>query len=327
MGKWDALVTRRLPKAGMELIAKECEVRLWEEERPIPREDLTAMAPGVQGIVCLLSDGIDKEVMDSAGEGLKVVSTMAVGFDNIDVEEATRRGIVVGHTPGVLTEATADLAWALMLAAARRMTEGDRMMRQTGFRGWSPTMLLGLDFFGKTLGIVGMGKIGSAVSRRAGGFGMKVIYHNRSRLPEEREWESGAGYVTRDELIQSSDFISLHCPLNKESRHMIGSRELRMMKPSVCLINVARGPVVDESALVDALKNKTVAAAGLDVYEREPELAPGLAELDNVVLAPHLGSATVETRTTMAEMTARNLIAGLKGEVPQWCVNPGAIAS
>ncbi|MFO8056027.1 MAG: D-glycerate dehydrogenase [bacterium] len=318
--KPEVLVTRRLPEAGMEMLEESCRLRLWEEDRPMPAEKIMERAEGVEGIVCLLSDPMGKEVMDAAGPGLKVISTMAVGYDNIDVAEATRRGVRVGHTPGVLTEATADLTWALILSLSRRIVEGDRMVRQGKFKGWSPTLLLGGDFYDKTLGIIGMGRIGSAVARRAFGFGMKVLYHNRKRLSEEEE--GGASYAYLSTLVESSDYITIHCPLNEESRHLIGEEELSRMKPAAYLVNVGRGPVVDEKALVRALQERRIAGAAFDVYENEPELAPGLSELDNAVLAPHLGSASVETRSRMAIMTAENLIAGLEGKPLPWCVNP-----
>jgi len=324
MGLGEVLVTRKIPEAGLELIRASCAVRLWEEDRPMPKERLLELASGVEGIVCLLSDPMGAEVMAAAGDGLKVIATMAVGYDNIDLAEAGRRGIVVGNTPGVLTEATADLTWALILSLGRRIIPGDRLVRSGQWTGWGPTQLVGADFAGQTIGIVGLGRIGRAVGRRARGFGMEVIYHNRRRLPESEEAEIGARHAGMEELIAKSDFISLHCPLNPESFHLIGAEHLARMKPSAYLINVARGPVVDEAALVEALRAGRIAGAALDVYEHEPRLTPGLMELDNVVLAPHLGSASVETRNRMAMMTAQNLLAGLKGELPPWCVNPEA---
>lgn len=322
MGKWEVLVTRRLPEAGMEAIQGSCRLRLWEEDRPIPRDQLLEMAAGVDGIVCLLSDPVDAEVIEAAGPNLKVISTMAVGTDNIDVAEASRRGIVVGNTPGVLTEATADLTWSLILSLGRRIVEGDRMVREGRFQGWGPTLLVGADFKGRTIGIVGMGRIGSAVARRAIGFGMKVLYHKRHRLAPELEAAIPAHFEKLGELLKKSDFVSLHCPLNQESFHLISAAEIELMKPSAYLINVARGPVVDEAAVVSALKARRIAGAAFDVYENEPKLTPGLAELDNVVLAPHLGSASIETRNKMAVMAAQNLLTGLAGDVPPWCVNP-----
>jgi len=324
MGPWEVLITRKIPAAGMELIRGSCVVRLWEEDHPIPKERLLAMAAGVDGIVCLLSDPMGGDVIAAAGPKLKVIATMAVGFDNIDLDEATRRGIVVGNTPGVLTEATADLTLALILSLGRRIVEGDRLVRSGRWTGWAPKKLVGADFNGKTLGIVGLGRIGKAVARRAKGFGLNVIYHNRRRLAEPEEAAIPARYVSLEELVRESDFLSLHCPLNQESYHLIGKEQLEQMKPRAYLINVARGPVVDEAALVEALRKKQIAGAALDVYEQEPKLSPGLAELPNVVLAPHLGSASIETRNRMAVMTAENLLAGLKGGLPPWCVNPQA---
>ncbi len=325
MGSWEVLITRRIPEAGLELIRRECAVQLWEEDRPMPKERLLALAAGKDGIVCLLSDPMGADVIAAAGPKLRAIAIMAVGYDNIDLAEATRRGIVVGNTPGVLTEATADLTWALILSLGRRIVEGDRLVRSGGWTGWGPTQLVGADFAGRTLGIVGLGRIGKAVARRGRGFGMKVIYHNRKRLPEREEAALPARYAGMDELIAESDFISLHCPLNRESHHLISRERIARMKPTAYLVNVARGPVVDEAALVEALQEGRIAGAALDVYEQEPRLTPGLTELENVVLAPHLGSASVETRNQMAKMTAQNLLAGLKGEAPPWCVNPEAI--
>jgi len=324
MGLWEVLITRKIPAAGMKLIQKECAVKLWAEDRPMPKERLLAMVAGVDGIVCLLSDPMGAEVIAAAGNRLKVIATMAVGYDNIDLAEASRRGIVVGNTPGVLTEATADLTLALILSLGRRIVEGDHLVRSGAWTGWAPTQLVGADFQGKTIGIVGLGRIGQAVARRAIGFGLKVIYHNRKRRPPAEEAAIPARFVSLEELLRESDFISLHCPLNKESYHLIGQAQIERMKPSAYLINVARGPVVDEPALVEALRANKIAGAALDVYEHEPRLSPGLAELPNVVLAPHLGSASMETRNKMAEMTAQNLLAGLRGELPPWCVNPQA---
>jgi glyoxylate reductase len=277
--------------------------------------------PGCQGILCLLSDRIDREVLAAAGKELRVISNYAVGYNNIDIEDATKRGILVCNTPGVLTEATADLTWALLLAAARRITEGDRMVRQGGFKGWEPELLLGVELYNKTLGIAGMGRIGLAVGRRAIGFGMSIIYTDEKKS-KPAEKELGAKMVDKETLLKSSDFLSLHLPLTERTRHYIGEQELAMMKPSAILINAARGPIVDEAALVSGLRQKRIAAAGLDVYENEPELEPGLAELDNVVLAPHLGSASSETRTRMAQMAVQNILDALQGKLPENCVNP-----
>ena len=314
-------MTRKIPEAGMELIRKKCAVRLWNQDKPMPRKILKEQAKGVDGILCLLTDKIDKQVMDAAGKNLKVISTMAVGYDNIDIKEATRRKIFVGNTPGVLTEATADLTWALMLSLGRRIVEGDRMVRMGKFTGWSPTLLLGADFSNKTIGIIGMGRIGQAVARRAKGFGMKIIYNDARRLARAQESALGAKFVPLDKLLKTSDFVSLHCPLIKRTFHLISAKKFSKMKPSAYLINAARGPVVDEKALVAALKKRKIAGAAFDVYEHEPKLSPGLAKLKNVVLAPHLGSASIETRDRMAIMAAQNLLAGISGKKPPWCIN------
>jgi glyoxylate reductase len=272
-----------------------------------------------QGLLCLLTDWVDAEVLANAPL-LKVISICAVGYNNVDVKEATRRGILVTNTPGVLRETTADLAWALLLAAARRIPEGDRMVRSGRFVGWSPSLLLGHDVHGKTLGIVGMGDIGTAVARRAAGFGMRVIYHNRN--PSPLAAEVGAEMVSLDQLLSKADFVSLHVPLSQSTRHLIGKMELDMMKPTAILINVSRGEVIDEAALVEALKQGRIAGAGLDVFENEPKLAPGLVGLENVVLAPHVGSASVETRQRMARIAVDNLTDALEGRRPKHMVNP-----
>lgn len=316
------LVTRRIPEEGINILSKVCSgLEVYPDDSPISREELLRRVRGKEGILCLLSEKIDKELMD-VGESLRVIANYAVGYDNIDVEEATRRGIIVTNTPGVLTEATAEMAWALLFSISRRIVEADRLMRrENGFRGWEPMLLLGEGVSGKTLGIVGAGRIGQTMARMSRGFNMQVLYFSRSRK-EGFEEELGAKKVELDTLLRESDFVSLHVPLTQETYHLIGARELSLMKNTAYLINTSRGPVVDEKALVEALRDKKIAGAGLDVYEEEPRLAPGLVELDNVVLAPHLGSATTETRRNMAVMAAENLLAGLKGERPRNVVNP-----
>jgi glyoxylate reductase len=316
-------VSRSLPGHALRPLEDACEVRLNTEDRAVTRKELLEGVKGCEGILCLLSERIDREVMNAAGDMLRVISNYAVGYNNIDVDEATRRGILVCNTPGVLTEATADLAWALLLAAARRIVEADRMVRQGGFKGWAPEMLLGIEISGKTMGIAGMGRIGSAVARRAAGFGLKIIYADENRN-EIMEKKLGARMVDKNTLLKESDFISLHLPLTDDTRHYISERDFDMMKPDAVLVNASRGPVVDEKALIKALSERRIAAAGLDVYEREPEVEPGLAQLDNVILAPHLGSATLETRTKMAEMAVRSLLDALQGKIPEHCVNPQA---
>jgi len=315
-------ITRRIPEPGIEMIRKEHEVEINPYDRVLTREELLQAVKGKDGILCLLTDKIDAEVFDAAGPQLKVVSNYAVGYDNIDVKEATKRGIVVTNTPGVLTETTADLAWALILATARRIVEADKFTRAGKYEGWAPMLFLGQDVYGKTLGIIGMGRIGQAVARRAKGFNMKVLYNDIRRIPEEIEKELNATFVSLDELLEQSDFVSLHTYLSPETYHLINEERLRKMKKTAYLINTSRGPVVDESALVRALKEGWIAGAGLDVYEFEPKLVPGLAECENAVLLPHIASASVETRTKMATMAAENLLAVLAGKMPPNPVNP-----
>ncbi|MFO8133827.1 MAG: D-glycerate dehydrogenase [Thermoplasmatota archaeon] len=316
-------LTREIPDRGIELLQREHELDIYRGDTPPSKDEVIEHVSEAEGLLCLLTDPIDREVLDAAPH-LRAISTYAVGYNNIDVEEATRRGIPVGNTPGVLTETTADLAWALLMAAARRIPEGDGMVRRGDFRGWGPKVLLGSDIHGKTLGIIGAGRIGQAIGRRARGFDMDVIYHSRSRKPSF-EKETGARYVELDELIATADYISLHVPLTEETYHLIGRPELAAMKDSAFLVNTARGECVDEQALVESLKNGDIAGAALDVFEHEPELTAGLAGLDNVVLAPHAGSASKETRTEMAVIAAQNLLAGLRGDMPRYCVNPDAL--
>lgn len=321
MSKKRVFITRMLPQPAIDMLKERFDVDIYQEDRAIPREVLLERVKGVDALLPLLTDKIDAEVMDAAGPNLKIIANYAVGYDNIDVEEATRRGIVVTNTPGVLTETTADLAWALLMAIARRIVEADKFTRAGKFKGWGPMMFLGSDVYGKTLGIVGAGRIGTAVAMRSKGFNMKVLYTD-VRRNETLERELGARKVELDELLKEADFISLHVPLTPETHHLIGERELKMMKKTAYLINTSRGPVIDEKALVEALKNGEIAGAALDVFENEPELTPGLAELDNVVLTPHIGSASVETRTRMATLAAENIIAYFEGRRPPTAVNP-----
>lgn len=320
MSRFKVFVTRRIPEEGLAPLRERYDVEVNPEDRILTREELLAGVRRCDALLCLLTDRIDAEVMD-ANPGLRVISNYAVGYNNIDVDAATRRRIPVTNTPGVLTETTADMAWALMMAVARRVVEGDRWMRSGTWPGWGPLQLLGQDIYGKVLGIVGFGRIGQAAARRARGFQMQVIYYSRQRKPDA-ERELGAVYRPLDQLLQEADYVQLHVPLTPETHHLIGERELNLMKPTAYLINTSRGPVIDEQALVRALAAGRIAGAGLDVYEEEPKMAPGLAELDNVVLAPHLGSATRETRGRMAAMAAANLIAVLEGRRPPHLVNP-----
>ncbi len=320
-------LTRLIPEPGPSLLAAATRLLGTPEDRRLSREEVLAGVRGAEGILCVLTDRIDAQVLDAAGPQLKVVSTYAVGYDNIDVEAATRRGVLVANTPGVLTEATADLTWALILAASRRVVEGDAFVRAGRFTEWAPRLLLGHDVFGRTLGIVGMGRIGQAVARRAVGFGMPVLYTRRSGPLAPEEVPAGADWrhVERlGDLLSAADIVSLHVPLTPATRHLIGAAELATLRPDAVLVNTARGAVVDEAALVEALASGRVWAAGLDVYEAEPRLAAGLAGLPNVVLLPHLGSGTVETRGRMAELAVRNLLAGLRGGPVPHLVNPQA---
>jgi glyoxylate reductase len=272
-------------------------------------------------LYCMLTNRVDAEVMEAA-PGLRVIANVAVGYNNIDVEEATRRGIIVSNTPGVLTDTTADFAWALLMAVARRVVEGDRFVRQGRFHGWGPLMMVGQDVHGKTLGIIGFGRIGKALARRASGFDMQVLYHDIYRADPDTEKALNATSVTMEELLARSDYVSLHTDYNPQSHHLIGGPELARMKPTAYLINTSRGAIVDEAALVDALKSGTIAGAALDVFEREPDIHPGLLELENAVLTPHIASASLDTRAAMAQMAADNVLAVLNGDRAPNAVNP-----
>ena len=315
------LVTRRIPDAGLSLIESSCDTRVFPGDLPPVREELIDLVPGIDGLLCLLSDPIDRRVIEAAGDNLKVISSYAVGFDNIAVDIATARGIPVGHTPGVLTETTADLAFSLLCSAARRIVEGERFAREGKWKTWGPTLLMGRDIHGATLGIMGMGSIGRAMARRGVGFGMRVIYHDTS--PGEIGAQDIARPVFFDELLSESDFLSLHVPLTGDTRHIMDDKAFSKMKATAVLVNTARGGVVDHDALFNALKNGTIGYAALDVTEPEP-LPPDhkLYTLPNCIVIPHLGSASVATRDVMAVMAAKNLLAGLSGERLPNCVNP-----
>ena len=318
-------VTRSVPGPGVEMLrGSPHEVAVNGEDRGLDRDELLAAVAGCGGIMTLLADRVDAELMDAAGEQLRVVSNYAVGFNNIDVGAATERGIVVCTTPGVLTDATADIAWTLLLGVARRAAEGDRVMRSGGWDGWKPAELLGGDVRGRTLAIIGGGRIGYATAKRSIGWDMRVVYVSRAPKPE---WERDLGAERMDlgAALRAADFVSLHVPLTPETRHMINAERLAMMKPSAYLINTSRGPVVDEAALVEALRGGRLAGAGLDVYEHEPRMAPGLAECENALLLPHLGSATIETRGAMSALAADQLLSVLDGRAPEHPVNPEAV--
>jgi glyoxylate reductase len=314
-------VTRLLPQAAMNRIHSFCDATVWEGELPPPRDTLLQNVTEVEGLLSLLTDKVDAELMNQA-KRLKVVSNCAVGFDNIDVPEATRRGIIVGNTPGVLTDTTADFAFALLMAAARRVVEGDRIVRAGKWKTWGPMILLGQDIHNATLGIVGFGRIGLAVAKRAQGFGMKIIYADVVRN-KQAESELGIEYVDMDRLLAESDFITVHTNLTPETHHLIGQKQFEKMKRTAIIINTSRGPIVDNMALYEALRNGKIAYGALDVTEPEPMPADHpLLTLDNAIVVPHIASASVATRTKMALMAADNLIAGLKGEMPPNPVNP-----
>ncbi len=321
MDKPRVFVTRRIQDAGVRLLEGAVEYSIWDSFDPPPREVLLERAKNVEGILTMLSDRIDEEFLSNA-PGIKVVSNYAVGYDNIDVPAATRRGVCVTNTPDVLTNATADVAFTLLLAAARRVLEANAFLRSGEWTTWHPNLLLGRDLDGATLGIVGLGKIGQAVAKRALGFGMKVLYAGPNANPD-LEQRLGVERRTLDDLLVESDFVSLHCPLTTETRRLIGERELRMMKPTSILINASRGPVVDQPALVRALHEKWIWGAGLDVFEVEPvPLDDPILKAPNLTTLPHVGSATVRAREGMARKSAENLVAVLQGRRPQHLVNP-----
>lgn len=314
------LVTRRLPAAARERLAARCRLDAHERACELPRAELLRRVRDAEGLLCLLTDRVDEELL-AAAPRLRAVSTYSVGYDHIDLRACAARGVAVTHTPGVLTESVADFTWALLLAAARRVVEGDDWIRRGRYRGWDPLLLLGTDVHGKTLGLVGFGRIGQAVARRARGFAMRTLYHDLRPASQELERECGAIRVPLDRLLAESDFVSVHAALDAGSRHLIGARELALMKPGAILINTSRGAVVDERALVRALEDGRLGAAALDVFEREPLLEPGLRRCPNALLQPHLASATLETRTRMAEMAADGLLDSLDGRRSPYLVD------
>ena len=308
-------VARRIPEEGLASVREACDADIWPDELPPQRDELLRRIVGCDGVLTLLTDRVDDAFLDAAGPGLRVVSNFAVGFDNIDLAACARRGVAVGNTPGVLTETTADLAWALLMAVARRLPEGDRYVRDGLWKTWGPMLLLGPDVHGATLGIVGFGRIGQAVARRAQGFGMEILYHDVARLPEAVTAPLGATYVPLGELLARSDFISLHVNLTAETRHLMNATTLAQMKPTAVLVNTSRGPVVDQAALAAALRDGIIWAAGLDVTDPEPiPMDDPLVGLDNCLVVPHIASATRATRGKMAAMAAANLIAGVLGQ-------------
>ncbi len=316
-------VARVIPSDGLDRVTEATDATVWPDDLPPTRDELLRSIEGCEGVLTLLTDRVDAEFLDRAGPQLKVVSNYAVGFDNIDVPECTRRGIPVGNTPGVLTETTADLAFALLMAAARRLPEGDRYVRGGKWKTWGPMLLLGPDIHGATIGIVGFGRIGQAVATRAAGFGMTILYHDVNRLPDAVTAPLGAQYVPMEELLERSDFVSLHVNLTPETRHLIDAAALRRMKPTAILVNTSRGPVVDGAALASALRDGVIGGAALDVTDPEPiPMDDPLVGLDNCLIVPHIASASLATRGMMAQMAAANLLAGLRGERLPTPVNP-----
>ncbi len=315
------LITGRLPDQVLQALKQRFDVEANPHDRPMDRKQVLQAIADKEGFISLVGDSIDVELLDH-GPGLRMIAQMAVGYDNVDLRAATARGIPVSNTPDVLTDATADLTFALILALSRRVVELDRRVRQGEFTFWAPMLFLGREVTGKTLGILGFGRIGQAVARRAKGFSMRIIYSDPCTIDSAVAQELNAEHVESRYLLGEADFVCIHVSLSPETRHLIGRTELALMKPTAYLINAARGPVVDEKALVQALKSGTIAGAGLDVYENEPVLEPGLVELENVVLLPHVGSATLETRIKMASLAADNLCAGLEGRVPPNLLNP-----
>ena len=325
MAKSSVFVTREIPEPGLQMVEDYCEATVWRDPLPPPRELVLKEARNRDGILSLLTTPIDREVMDRAGANLKVISNYAVGFDNVDIEEATRRGIPVGHTPDVLTDTTADFAFTLLMSCARRVVEGDKYVRAGSWQTWGPSLLLGQDISGATLGILGFGRIGRGMARRGSGFSMRILFYDDYIADDDPSIaELGVEKVDFDYLLQESDFISIHTPLTPETHHLIDAAAFAKMKSTAIVINTARGPLVDPGALYTALSSGQILYAGLDVTDPEPvPLDSPLLGLDNIVIAPHIASASVVTRSKMAEMAAQNLIAGLEGRRIPHCANPG----
>ncbi len=318
-------VSRMIPQEGLDIVLAACDAEVNTDDINLSQEDLIDKITDKEGMLCLLTDDINDAILGASPQ-LKVVANVAVGYDNIDVQAATRRRIIVTNTPGVLDDTTADFTWCLLLASARRLVEADRYARAGKYTGWGIMMLCGEDIFGKTLGICGLGRIGRGVAKRARGFEMRLLYTDAVQAPAEVERELGAQFVDKETLFREADFVTLHIPLLPQTHHYVSTKELMMMKKTAHLVNASRGPVVDETALVQALQKRRIAGAGLDVYEYEPSMASGLAELDNVTLAPHIASASVETRMKMAVMAATNLVEALQGRRPPNLVNPEVLS-
>jgi glyoxylate reductase len=319
--KTRVLITGNLPENVISPLKEKYDMEMNQEDRPMDRQEMISKLKDKQGLLPMFIDSINEEVLNSAPH-LKMIANFGVGYNNIDVRLATARGIMVSNTPGVLTDATAELAFTLMLSVSRRLVEGDRMVREGRFKFWAPMLFLGREVTGKTLGIIGMGEIGKAIAIRARAFGMKILYFNRKRINSEEEKNLRVEYVDMKTLLAESDFVTLNVPLTEETRHLIGKNELSLMKSTAFIINTSRGPVIDEKELVEVLRAKKIGGAGLDVYENEPALTPGLKELDNVILLPHVGSGTQETRIKIGALAVENLLAGLEGRTPPNLVNP-----
>jgi len=313
-------ITRKIPDEGLNLLKKEHEIEVNPHDRVLTKKEIINGLKGKDGLLCLLTDQIDADIINSEPK-LKMIANYAVGVDNIDIKVATKKGIPVSNTPEVLTNATAEMAWALLFSVSRRIVEADNFSRAGKFDGWAPMLMLGQDISEKTLGVVGAGRIGTAFALKSKGFDMKVLYFNRSKN-EKLEKELNAKKASLDKLLKESDFVSLHIPLTLSTKHLISEKQLKMMKKNAVLINTSRGPVIDEQALIKALKEKWIFGAGLDVYENEPEIPEELKKLDNVILQPHSASATHSSRSGMAVIAAKNMTAGLKGKIPPNCVNP-----
>lgn len=318
--RWNVYVTRMLPQPAIDLLQEHCDVEINPDDRVLERQELLEKVKGRDAVLCLLTDAVDEDVFAAAGPQCRIFANYAVGFNNIDIAAATKHGIMVSNTPDVLTDATADLAWTLLFAVARRVVESDKFLRDGKYQGWGPMLLLGRDITGKTLGVIGAGRIGGNFAKKAKGFEMKVLYHDVARS-EPFEAETGGIFVDKETLLRESDFISLHVPLLPSTRHLISTREFELMKDTAILINTSRGPVVDEQALAAALKGGEIWGAGLDVFENEPAVEPGLLECQNAVLLPHVASATIDTRTNMGLIAVRNIIAAMNGEVPPTLLN------
>jgi len=321
--QFKVLLTRKIPQPAIDyMLEKGIDLEINAEDRVLTHAEIKERVKGKDGLICLLTDSIDGDIMEAAGPKLKIIANYAVGYNNIDVQEASKRKIPVTNTPGVLTETTADLAVALLLSIGRRIVESDKYTRDGKFKGWGPMLHLGNDIHGKTLGVIGCGRIGSAVARRlAKGFNMKVLYNNTKKLPD-LENELGLEFASVEEILTKSDYVTLHVPLTEKTKHMIGEKELALMKPTAVLINTSRGSVIVESALVKALQEKRIAGAALDVYEFEPKLSSGLKELDNVIITAHIGTGTIDTRTKMGMMVGEDLLSGLNNKQPENCINP-----